>query len=455
MPLSREQFDALRAKGLSVEQIARFESGERGQTLAPTGQPPAPPAPKRPPSPAPIAGHPLAWMAQRGDDVSGLLAAPGGFLPGPMGRSASGVGGFGGDIIEQMAAGQMPPDFMQAGREGMKQTALTGFGQILGGTSRMAARPFMNIALRPKLKMGKMAPNVVGDALEQGATVSGNVVGGGSTGTGKVLGEAGAVTKRGIERVDAQGIPLPGGATARVRVQMSRMIPRVDDVVAKKSSKAGADRAEAHRVIDEMLASYPKPQNMADVKAIKQQLQDEARAIWETKMPGGKNLRFNEKGIPIGEEVPIEVRIKFAAAHNLQKFMEGIPEAATGIKGGFKASEAATKKAIGVHGAVREAEAVQRSGVPWWIPGTVGRGTVAGLGGAAGYASGDSPQEQRSNAALGLAAGATLAHPAVASRLAWLLYQQGASPALMRQVPRITEMMFNSGDMPDSLRTKP
>lgn len=409
-------------------------------------------------------GAPPLPLSRR-SELPSLLATPGGFVPGPIGVGLSALGGMAGRGLQ---GGEMGPTLpigavassplaslipLEVWMEGIRQGALGGGGALLGGASRRLAKPFMSIALRPKLKMGKMEPGLIENALEQGATVSGNIVGGGSRGTGRELGKRGAVTTTGIERVERQGIPLPGGGTARIRVQMSRIIPKMDDVIARKTSKLGPDRAEAQRVIDEMKDSYQGAQTLADVKAIKQQLQDEARAIWETAMPKGGNLRFNNKGIPIGEEVPIEVRIKFGAAHNLQKLMESIPEAATGIKGGFKASEAATGRAIGVHRAVKEAEAVQRSGVPWWLPGTVGRGTVAATGAGLGFATGDDQGERMRNAALGAGAGATLAHPAVASRLAWLLYQQGALPAVARQSPRLMDMLFNAGEMPpDTLR---
>jgi hypothetical protein len=48
MPLSKEQFSALRKQGLSVDQIVRFERGEK----------PAPPTP--PPPPPPTTGELVA-----------------------------------------------------------------------------------------------------------------------------------------------------------------------------------------------------------------------------------------------------------------------------------------------------------------------------------------------------------------------------------------------------------
>ena len=450
MALSREQFDALRAKGLSVEQIVRFESGERGQTLAPTGQPPAPPRPRPTLGPAPIASHPLAWLAQGGQDVPGLMAAPGGFLPGPVGRGAAAAGGAGGSIIEQLAQGR-PLNLGQAVRESGKQAALTAGGQLLGGTSRAIGTGAMRMALRPGVNTIRRSPGVVKDALEQGATVRRFAGTGGEEAAVKELGRRGAVTTAGVKRVDAQGIPLAGGVVAKVKLKMSRMIPALDDVVGKKSSKGIAQRKEAQAVIDEMLENYKKPQSMEEVKAIKQQLQDEARAVWEAIPNPSKKLRFNDKGIPIGEDVPIEVRIKFATANRLQKFMEGIPEGATGIPGGFKASEGATARAIGVRNAIRDATLRAEGGLPTWMPQGIGRGALTLGGGLAGASMGDSPQEKGAFGALGTLAGGALADPGVTSRLAQLLYQQYALPALLRQSPRAAEMLFNSGTLPDSL----
>ena len=439
MALTREQFQALRDKGLSVDQIVRFERGERGQTLAPT---PAAPVP------APPQGESGAI------DISSTLAAPGGFLPGPMGRGLSALGGLIGEPFDQWSRGQ-PISAGGAIREAGKQALLTSGGQMLGGASRAIGTGLMRTALRPGVNTVRRAPEAVKDALEQTATVRRFMGTGGEEKAAEVMGQRGAVTAKGIERVDRLGIPLPGGATARVNVHLSKMIPRIPDVISAQTSRRAADKKEAVRVIREMTASYRRPRNLAEVKAATQQLDDEARAVYETAIPSGKNLRFNASGIPIGEEVPIEARIKFGTAHKLREFMRSIPEGATGIPGGLKASEAATAKAIGVRKAVSDATLRGEAGLPTWFPQGFGRGAITAGGGAIGAMQGDSPQEHTAGGAIGALAGGMLSDPGVTSRLSHLFYQQYLLPLLLRQSPRAGFMLYNGGEMPpDTLESR-
>lgn len=446
MAITPEKEQELISAGLTKEQIARFSAGEAGQTLAPTGQPPRPKQPRQPRAIRNL-HHPLSWAVMQGHDLPAMLGTPGGFLPGPLGRELSFLGGAVGEGIEQNVMGQ-PPNVQAMGHEGAVQGVATMGGQMLGGMSRVLARPFMQVALRPKLRMGRMAPNVVDDALKQGATVSGKAVGGGSKGAAQVMGERGAVTQKGLDNA-GRVFSGPSGPGRVNRFGMSQVLPNAREVVSSQAGEVGDQRVAARQIIDTIKRNHPNKKTPAELKAFKQQMWKEADAIIESKFSGSKVHITRDD-----PRAPLEARIKYQAGKKAQALLEGLPDADTMLPGGIGDAERATQKAINVHRAVEESEAVARSGVPWWIPATVGRGTLAGIGGAAGYATGDTPGQSWQNAAIGAGTGAALSHPAVASRLAWLLYQQGGLPALLRQTPRAGMALFSGGNMPpDTLDT--
>lgn len=463
MPLSREQFDALRAKGLSVEQIARFESGERGDTLAPRTATSTPPTPKRV-GMAPVASHPLFAAAQGGADLSQLLAMPGGFVRGPIGALASGIGGGGGEIIDQAAQGRFDPAGI--GMEAAKQAALGFAGMGVGKAGGYAARQMMQGALRPLIGLTRVAPNVAQDALESGATV-GRVPGFAGVADALPVGAAKRAATRVaggfphakslrrqratetaglLENATNAAAPLPGGAAARIRFRMSALLPNADDVVSRASPHYGEELDEARQIIKSIAKNYKGAKTPQELKAIKSELQARARSAYEAVAQQGKKFS------PDAPDLPVNSRIYWQAASRVQKALEGIPESAAG--GSIGAAEKATQKAINVANAVKRAGDVSASGVPQWIPQTVGRGGAAATGGAIGALTGNTPEERVRQSAIGMAAGSALTHPAVLSRLAYLLYNPATMGGL-RNAPRGIDALFNDGSMPpDTLRNR-
>lgn len=447
MALTKEQFAALRAKGLSVEQIVRFERGEKGATLAPTpaAPVPAPSAPSAPrkPMPATLASHPLFWLAQQGVDLPTLLGSLGGFAPGPVGRSVSAVGGASGSVLQQLMESQSV-DPMQVGRDAMTQLGLTMGGQVAAGASRAVGTGLMRTALRPGVNTVRHAPGVVKDALEQGATVRSLAGTGGEKAAGRVVGERGAQTAKLLQNATNATAPLGGGAVARIRMRMSALLPNADDVVGKASPHRTEELNEARALISSIAKNYKGAKSPVELKEIKTELQRRAKAAYETLAQG---KRFS----PDAPDLPMSSRIYWKAASNVQKALEGIPESAAG--GSIKAAEGATKKAIGVRNAVRDATLRSDSGIPSWVPQGFGRGAMTAGGAAIGGMQGDTNAERAGYGTLGALAGGALADPSVTSRLAHLFYQQHLLPALMRQSPRAAYMMFGGGEMPpDTLR---
>lgn len=422
MALTREQFQALRDKGLTVDQIVRFERGERGQTLAPTPATPIPPPPQK--------AGPI--------DISSVLAAPGALVPGPMGRGLSALGGLIGEPFDQWSRFQ-PINPADAIREAGRQALLTTGGQLLGGASRAVGTGLMRTALRPGVNTIRQAPGVVADALEQGATVRRVLGTGGEKKAAEVVGQRAAATRELLQNATNATAPLGGGAVARIRMRVSALLPNAKDVVGKASPQYRAEITEAQNIIKEMAHNYRGAKTPLELKEIKTELQRRAKTAYEAI---GQGKRFS----PDAPDLPMASRIYWKAAANVQKALEGIPESAAG--GSIKAAEAATKKAIGVRGAVRDAGLRSDSGHATWLPQGFGRGAITAGGAAIGGMQGDTNQERALGAGVGALVGGILSDPGVTSRLSHLFYQQYLLPALLRQSPRAGFMLFNDGTTP-------
>ena len=271
-------------------QVAKVGAGG-GKTLAPTSPAPQASAPRQPSAmgPAPVASHPLAWLAQQGGDLSSLLGIPGGFVPGPLGAGISAFGGGAGEFMEQASRGRQI-DPRAIGMEAAKQGALGLAGAGIGKAGSYVARQMMQGALRPVLKLSRVAPNVVQDALEQGATV-GRVMGhGGRPAAEAVRGQAAAKTAGMLDRATQATAPLPGGAIARIRFRMSALLPNANDVVSGASPLRDVELKEARSLIGDIARNYKGAKTPVELKAIKRELQTRARSAYEA-IAVGKSFR--------------------------------------------------------------------------------------------------------------------------------------------------------------------
>ena len=410
MALSKEQFAALRAKGLSVDQIVAFEAG---RSPAPAPTPSVPPR---------VVGNPVAdaLKARLTGALPALGAAPGGFVPGPLGWAISAAGGMAGKGAQMAMTGDRPgpsmsfldalaargPGFLgamlppQVVEEGAKQAALGVTGGAVAAPVRGLGVAAYRGALRPTASLVQKFPNVVRQMMKAKVPLGGVGEKSGEAVAGKKLGEA--IARRGVVLDKAE----MGGAvvgTDEALQQARALIAEVGRSGFKTNQRVKILEKELGNIMDDVAPNLSPNEAQRLLKS----LQDEVDAVFAAKAQGTY--------IKGGRRLVTKLHARLESG--LRKSLRA---AVPGLQSSNEAIQAASVAQAGTALARRNIN----KGVPARVP-LVPTAVRAMM-----------PDELRSielwsRLGLGMADPATL--------------------ALLRQSPRAAEMLFNSGTLPDSL----
>lgn len=277
MPLTREQFDELHRQGLSPEQIAAFERGERPEDKVAE------------PGGVDWRRRVLAALPSIGGGVGGALggaagAAAGGIGAVPGALVGAGVGGAGGKALE-MAGLQMmgleggPKTLGEAsgriGAEGLMQAGMEAGGGLLAKGVERSARPLMERALRiGPLGAGKVTPRMLRErattAIQHRIPVGGRDV----LGSEKAIAAAqvsGKELNRLLDQAEKAGAKILPDDIAEP------LIALYDDITHQPLS--AGDKKSIMQMTKQFLKEHPGPMTPKAVKLLKQRAQQLALPI--------------------------------------------------------------------------------------------------------------------------------------------------------------------------------
>lgn len=371
----------------------------------------------------------------------------GGIVGGPLGAMAGGAAGeglrmaFGGESMRApgpptsmryyggpLGPIDLPPSIVgpltqmgtSAAEQGAAEAAGLGIGKAMTGT----ARAMMRGALRPSLKMARVAKTLPADALAEGGVVT-------MRGVGKMSQKVGASagrTQRLLERARRAG----------AEILPADVVPTIDDLVSPQTPKLAEARAEAQKLIDSYLDSHAAAKTPGEAKLQKKISWDEAQLLLERASTPGKRIT---------QAQPLEARFHLMLADNLKNALEAIPQYGKRIG----RSEARTSKLINVRDALNAAEVQSRSGISPLMPQTIGRSAMATAGGVAGYSQPGSPGEKIGRGAAGTLIGGALATPQALSTMAHIPNNEILQFIISRLGPHAATMLFPQyGPPPDS-----
>jgi len=326
MPLTREQFDRLRAKGLTPEQIAKFEAGATPQAAAPS------------PEPEGFVGRALATLPATGAAIGGMGGAylgahAGGIGAIPGGAAGAGLGGAAGRAAEQVGRrafglpdrrpsfmGYDIPQALDVPAEGLGQAGLElAGGTLVAGANRFVARPLMEKALTVPALVAKGQMTRQGQRrMAERALQERIPVGGRGDRTAAQMAtdrakESGAELGKLLSQAEGAGVRL---TALDVTDDVVRLMDDIGD-----QPLSSVDRRSVMEMLRQFAKDHPGPLTPQQVKDLKRAAQQLAEPIIKKrKIRPGTDPR-----------AALEARFNDAIATGARRALENIP---TRMKGG-------------------------------------------------------------------------------------------------------------------------